>query len=108
LIADSPCLTAVGFDWTQTPKVQHLYSYDQADDAARVLRSKASSISSKSAAGGSATQQKYDLATMSPGLFRQLSDIKYTRDADDALHDPGPLAKRFGRERLIGETDSLK
>lgn len=45
---------------------------------------------------------------MSPEVLDTFRQQRYSKEADDALHDPGPPARRSGLERFIGETPEIK
>lgn len=111
----------------QLPTQQHLYSESSLahdDAAARALRGspraspysspKNSSIghfggpsplrpSPSSSSHGASSKARYDLASISPDVLYAYEKSRYTTEADDVLHDPGPRGKREGRERKILE-----
>lgn len=57
---------------------------------------------------GTSSSRKYDLGTLSPEVLFAFEKTRYSKEADDALHEPGPTAAREGRERRILETKQFR
>jgi hypothetical protein len=63
--------------------------------------------SPSSSAGDHSSSQHFNVVA-DPALLKAYSALAYTDEVDDALHDAGPPAKRFGADRRIMEPADFK
>jgi hypothetical protein len=56
---------------------------------------------------GKASRARYDLTAISSDVLHAYEKSRYTQEADDALHDPGPKAEREGLDHRITEVSGF-
>ena len=95
----------------QLPTPHHLYASSNMshDDVSRVFATNTNSpAESSNEHSGTSSSRRYNLGTLSPEVLSLFEKSRYSKEADDALHEPGPKAPRSGADRKIMETNDFK